>query len=636
MASTYDVGVTELTEASPRAAQPEECKVEMMPHQLTLLHRCRQYENEKIPLSSFPPLALPRRTTAHESDCMETHMGIIGDAVGAGKSFVILGLVASDGASQRTGPSVRSYGFNQMVFYTHDRHTRPVRTTLLVIPHNLVTQWAAYIRAFSDDIKFLLLHRTRALAALQEDGMPDAYDLIVVTNTLYNQVAAHLESKSIRLRRVVYDEADELKIQSCAAVDADFTWFVTASYGNLLWPRGHERWDPVTRTRVWHATGVASSGYIKKLFIDLDSGLSKDGAKMLVVRNQHAFVQRSMQLPPVQTRWVECKMSATLRILNGVANRDIIHALNAGDIDTAMSLANPHRRGSEDGIIRALVGGYERQLHNYETQLRNAAAMLFDTDAERDVYVRRLQTLVDDARRRIDTIQERIRHSDTCSICLSEYDKKTTLPCCGNSYCFACLTRWLTSGRTPVCPMCKAPAAMRDMMVIGPPAPPGAAAPAPDAPAEDELSPEHDKLQNLEALLRQRLDASEGEGEGAAPRMKMLIFASYENTFDKIVSVLRRVRVRHGRLRGNHMVLRNVIAEYRSGRLDVLLVNARQHGCGLNLENTTDVVMFHKFDNEIEGQIVGRAQRYGRVDALRLWYLLHPNEMPAEAAQAQA
>lgn len=635
-----DTSVMELTEHHPRAAQPDGCKVELMPHQLTLLHRCRQYENEKIPLSSFrvPPGA-HADATDHD-DVLETKMGIMGDSVGAGKSYVILGLVTTNTVSMRTGPSLRSYGCNHLVFYTHDRHTRPVRTTLLVIPHNLVGQWTGYIRAFSDDIKYMMLNRKRMLSLLLDDGAVDAYDLIVVTNTMYNDAVARLASKNVRLRRVVFDEADDLKIQTCAPVDCEFCWFVTASYANLLWPRGgYER--PHLRTSALYGhdlvsagrLGISSTGYIKKLFTDLDHGLSKAEAKMLVVRSQQAFIETSMRLPPVQTRTVTCKMSTALRILNGIANNDIIAALNAGDIDTAMDIANPHHRGTEDSIIQALVHGYERQLLRYQDRLHNAQhTMLFSSDAEREAYVNRQRAHVQDVQRRIDTIQERVRGSDTCCICLCEFDNKTTLPCCGNSFCFACLTKWLTHNQpmTPACPMCKAKTNMRDMMVVRDDDATAAASLGAAAPAPDEMSAQNDKLQNLEALFRRRL--SERSAREGAP-LKMLVFASYENAFDKIAAVLRRTNLRFARLRGNHMVIQHVIKEYRTGHLDVLLVNARQHGCGLNLENTTDVVMFHKFDDELEHQIIGRAQRYGRVDPLRIWYLLHANEMPVPPEQ---
>ena len=37
--------------------------------------------------------------------------------------------------------------------------------------------------------------------------------------------------------------------------------------------------------------------------------------------------------------------------------------------------------------------------------------------------------------------------------------------------------------------------------------------------------------------------------------------------------------------------------------------------------------MFHKFDANIENQVIGRAQRFGRKESLNIHYLLNQNEI---------
>ena len=88
-----------------------------------------------------------------------------------------------------------------------------------------------------------------------------------------------------------------------------------------------------------------------------------------------------------------------------------------------------------------------------------------------------------------------------------------------------------------------------------------------------------------------------------------------------------RAGIRHRFLKGNHPTVACIEREYRTGTLDVLLVNTSNYGSGLNFENTTDVVMLHKFDTDIEHQVIGRAPRCGRTTPLNVWYLLHDNEI---------
>ena len=43
--------------------------------------------------------------------------------------------------------------------------------------------------------------------------------------------------------------------------------------------------------------------------------------------------------------------------------------------------------------------------------------------------------------------------------------------------------------------------------------------------------------------------------------------------------------------------------------LNCLLLNSTNAGAGLNLENTTDPVLYHNMSSEVSIQVVGRAQR---------------------------
>jgi SNF2 family DNA or RNA helicase len=45
------------------------------------------------------------------------------------------------------------------------------------------------------------------------------------------------------------------------------------------------------------------------------------------------------------------------------------------------------------------------------------------------------------------------------------------------------------------------------------------------------------------------------------------------------------------------------------------------YSCGMNLENTTDIIFVHNMDPQREKQVIGRAHRYGRKNALSIWYI---------------
>ena len=80
-------------------------------------------------------------------------------------------------------------------------------------------------------------------------------------------------------------------------------------------------------------------------------------------------------------------------------------------------------------------------------------------------------------------------------------------------------------------------------------------------------------------------------------------------------------------MKGSTGRITKIIEQYKGNELDILLLNSRYFGSGLNLENTTDIFMFHKMNESIENQVIGRAQRPGRTQVLNVYRLLYHNEL---------
>jgi len=108
---------------------------------------------------------------------------------------------------------------------------------------------------------------------------------------------------------------------------------------------------------------------------------------------------------------------------------------------------------------------------------------------------------------------------------------------------------------------------------------------------------------------------------------KVIIFSDYSKVFSKITALLKE----HGTLYveldgGNVNALDKVLNQYKLGNTRVLMLNSAFYGCGMNLENTTDIIFFHKTDLIMYEQVVGRAQRPGRTTRLAVHNLLYLDE----------
>ena len=98
-------------------------------------------------------------------------------------------------------------------------------------------------------------------------------------------------------------------------------------------------------------------------------------------------------------------------------------------------------------------------------------------------------------------------------------------------------------------------------------------------------------------------------------------------SFERTVEILDNRKINYSDVKGNKHRINNTIIDYKNGFIKVLLVNIYNYGSGLNLECSTDIIMFHKFDKLIESQVIGRAQRSGRTEPLNIHYLLNENEI---------
>jgi SNF2 family DNA or RNA helicase len=612
--TSIDLRVNEITENDPVARQPRHAKIELKPHQLALLQRCIDYETKPIHLKNVLAANYGNLGVVGEQDVMTTDVGIIGDKVGAGKSYVVLSLASQENIPSKTQFHTQTFCGNKVQVNILNTST-VYQTNIIVIPHNLCAQWKQYVDTFSDNIKYLFLLNIKSLEPFLRNPLSiNEYKILFVTVPTHNAIASLLVQNNLKVARVFYDEVDSINIPSAAEIPAKFHWFVTASFGNLLYPRGYRAWDPTAMRYIYQAVGIRNNGFLKNIFVELTSNIHRKLLRILVVKNSDTFVDTCFRMPEPLVRIVLSKENSAIGVLHGLVDREIMQCLNAGDEQTAIQLVDPRRKNTEDNIVNILIHKLQSDLHNLDVQIQAVTSMNYQNTTDQENRLARLKERRDAISAKINSIKERISNTSTCCICFDEMLRKCINKCCSNAFCFTCIHRWLNTNRT--CPLCKSVLNIADIYVVDNEV--NCPLHVEEDPNENSTHEKFSKLKNLQIILRNR-----------RPGSKFLIFSNYENTFDKIAEKLQEDNIRHAYLKGNKYQIQSKVREYREGDLDILLVNASSYGSGLNLENTTDVVLFHKCDTEIEKQVIGRAQRLGRTQQLNLWYLVHPNEIQA-------
>jgi hypothetical protein len=129
-------------------------------------------------------------------------------------------------------------------------------------------------------------------------------------------------------------------------------------------------------------------------------------------------------------------------------------------------------------------------------------------------------------------------------------------------------------------------------------------------------SKENDKIHNLIKIIQNN------------PNGKFLIFSNY--SFNQIINFLDRKKITWKKLCGRPDIIKKLVNNYDKGIIKVLMLNAKYYGNGLNLQMTTDIIIFHKMDKNTKTQIIGRAQRVGRKYKLKIYELEYEHESEHE------
>ena len=171
-----------LTSASPLATHPTDININLKDHQLAMLQRCIDIEN-----------------------ISNNRYGIMSDKPGSGKTYTILSLIYQNLESNKTN--------------------------IIVVPQNIYTQWITSIVRFSTKLTFVKFVEYENIMSLYiKPDILKNNDIILITSSYYHIVATTLNSLDMKVSRVFFDEIDSISNILAVKINADFVWFVSASF----------------------------------------------------------------------------------------------------------------------------------------------------------------------------------------------------------------------------------------------------------------------------------------------------------------------------------------------------------------------------------------------------------------------
>lgn len=563
-----------LTDSSPQVSQPKDVNIPLMMHQLTGIYAMRKLEETgKLQAKNITQYGDPLNFT------IDTIVGILADKVGAGKSLMMIALIEL----YRVAPE-RNFYWNGTKYISiqvtkNDNLLQESNTNLLIVPHKLVGQWKKFFEYAPNLIIDTFTDSKDDERIKKLDDIKDKHVVIIACTK-----AADFLKKfhTVKWTRIIIDEADTISLGMKNDFNANFIWLMTATPKSLR--------------------------YSTKYFLsNIFKGILPWTFEYLIVKNNNEFIEKSIVLPIPKRITIKCLTPKEIKIIESFIPGNILNMINAGNTEEAIKTLN-FNVSTGDNILKVITRNLTDAISNKKLELEYENKKVAHGPKQikdKEDKLKKLTQCIQRLETRYESIKEKIHtlNDQYCPICMDEFTEKPTLVnCCQSIYCFECIT--LTATQNGLCPYCKKKIYKENMHVMS----------KGETNTSVKAVEEREKLDVLLELVQNNPDG------------KFLVFANFAKTFEKIEHELKEKKVKYNILKGSQKVVQKTLDDFSNGNLQVILLNARFFGAGMNLEMATHLVLYHRFDYDLEEQVIGRAQRPGRKSQLNVFYLIHDNE----------
>ena len=601
-----------LTADSPFTQQPQHITTPLRAHQLSALYSMRQKE-----LALRTGYQIPG---SHHT--LFSQYAFLGDRTGVGKTFMVLGHISQMSLEPLTQhqPMSNLHSSSTSACFSIYPQLEPTTLydSLVVVPHTIYRQWQDTVKKTTLKAVFL-----KTLRDLDKDNLVtnlEGAHLTLISNTLLPLLMNSMRARNLTptWRRVFYDEADTIKISSTVEAPlALMTWYVTASYNNLLFTNQYyhsfvlRQLPPAFVSSLHPKLQALIQTYtdnhpVVTFFKTQSHGFFMNRIKSqhplrssLVVINSDEFLDTSVSLPPLISQVIRCETPVSQRIVQHAISTEVESMLNAGDIQGALQSLGISSHTNVT-IVDAVCESKVKEKERLERLLAFKQNETYATVQAKETAIKALEEKIQRVKVQIDDIRTRVESNDTCSICFDTQDNPVITPCCSKIFCASCILPWMA--RALACPLCRAAFHPSELRAIGAQSiPRGAQARLP---------------KKSDALIKILEDNPDG---------KFLIFSRYENPLFALYERLS-ASYTSATLQGNKDVIAHLLDNFAKGATKILFLNSRNAAAGINIPAATHVILLHKMAQEEEKQILGRAYRMGRTSPLNFIQLLTERE----------
>jgi len=556
--------------------QPRGMEKTLFPHQLLAIQKMEEREKEK--------------TVSYTHYAIESCVGIYADITGFGKTLSILGLMTRD--SMEWNLEQDHIHSSILCVYGHGSILKKSLLFFKRIPTNLVVASTIILRQWEEELNHTTLRHSLFTSKRKVTNLdPLEYDVVLVAPQCFNTLMERFPNYA--WKRFIFDEPSTTKIPGMRPIIAGYIWLLTATPDMLLY---------TTRN---------SSNFMSSIFSTyMDYTLYKN----LIVKNEDSFVKQSYSLPPLYHKYHTCYQPVYNAVQNMISD-NILAMISAGNVEGAVKSLGGNSTSNIYDLVRfEKVEGLEeceRKLLRFERL----------GDEER---VKRWKSRKDNLLRELEEFNHRIAlllSENTCHICFEKNVQPILVTCCQNMFCGSCILQWLQNHNS--CPLCRKSITTENIFYIQSPS----SSPSSSCRTDKEEAENDTETRKMEKEKRCRkfqtkmnviVDLILDRGKEG----KFIIFSSYDESFEPLCYLLHDHGIHYTQLQGRNESRSKQIIDFKRGEMTVLFLTSIHDSAGMNLQESTDVILYHPTSEDLETQIIGRAYRVGRNTPLHVHHLV--------------
>ena len=509
---------------------------------------------------------LEKEKQVEQRDCTkQTRLGINADYTGYGKTLSMIGLIVRDKMEWQM-----DYPF--VVENINSESEGLIKTRKISrydrLPCNLILVSSTILKQWEREFEYTELV-VGIIATKKDIDNVDAEkcDVILVTPSNYNDLIKSYSRYA--WKRFIFDEPGHNKVIGMKNVQAGFYWLVTATPSHII---------------SQHRNGRES--FMKKIIGDECYQIEEQFAGM-IIKNDLEFVQSSFNMPTTYYNDYHC-FQPLYRAVIGLVSDNIKSMIEADNIEGAIEALGGTKTKN---ILELVKQKLLEELENIEAKiriytLRREPSKIEEWNSKKELI-----------NNKILTIENRIENmiSGTCNICFEKLKNPIMEPTCNNIFCGRCILTWLQTKQN--CPLCRENVIANELIYLS------------HMGEQNETKEENNNRQLTKQETIIKLIKNKPEG-------KFIVFSSYDQTFEQINLALVENNINFKLIKGSIQQIQKIINDYKTGDLQVLFLNSKFTGSGINLQETTDIILYHEMTEATRTQLIGRANRIGRTSPL--------------------